>query len=206
VNGVVPARYNASHRTGLLASVPGREEGTPVITDIDSFLRYFDAVHRRTVRDVAALPAAASEYRPPAGEGENAWSIREIVRHVAGSRLYFSRAYRGEGWISDGPLEPVDSQADWVPCLEASAAEFRRRLEGTPPEWLVRRVPMIDTDGTLSGWRILMMCLEHEVHHRSQIDAYAGLQGWPVPDIFGRSAESVGLQQERQRSLHRTEG
>jgi uncharacterized damage-inducible protein DinB len=50
---------------------------------------------------------------------------------------------------------------------------------------------MLDSPGTLAGWRILMMMLEHEAHHRSQIDAYAGLQGWPVPDIFERSYESV---------------
>jgi hypothetical protein len=37
---------------------------------------------------------------------------------------------------------------------------------------------MIDTPGaTLSGWRVLMMMIEHEAHHRSQIDAYAGLEG-----------------------------
>ncbi len=61
---------------------------------------------------------------------------------------------------------------------------------------------MLDTDGALSGWRLLMMMLEHEIHHRSQVDTYAGLQGWPVPDIYGRSAEQVGLQRERQRELH----
>jgi len=44
-----------------------------------------------------------------------------------------------------------------------------------------------------------MMMLEHEVHHRSQIDTYAGLEGWPVPDIFGRSAESIDALQESQR-------
>src|SRR3990170_8669543 len=176
-----------------------------MITDIGSFLGYFDAVHRRTVRDVAALPPAAESYRPATGEGENAWAIGDIVRHVAGSRLYFSRAYRGEGWLFDGPLRPVNSQADWIPCLEESAAEFHRRLEGTPPDWLGRRIPMIDSDGALSGWRILMMCLEHEVHHRSQVDTYAGLQGWPVPDIYGRSAEDVGLQRQRQRRLHQAD-
>lgn len=47
-----------------------------------------------------------------------------------------------------------------------------------------------------------MMMLEHEVHHRSQIDAYAGLQGWPVPDIFGRSAESIDALQADQRLKH----
>ena len=40
---------------------------------------------------------------------------------------------------------------------------------------------MIDSDGALSGWRILMMMLEHDIHHRSQIDTYAGINGWDVP-------------------------
>ncbi len=177
-----------------------------MITDIESFLRYFDTVHRRTVRDIDALPAAAADYRPASGEGENAWGIADIVRHVAGARLYFARAYRGEGWYFSDSLPPANTQADWLPCLEAAAAEFRRRLEDTPAEWLNRRVQMIDTDAGLSGWRILLMCLEHEVHHRSQIDTYAGLQGWPVPDIYGRSAESIGLQRERQRRLHEAGG
>lgn len=175
-----------------------------MFTDIESFLKYFDGVHRRTLRDVAALPPEAEAYRPATGEGENAWSIGEIVRHMAGSRLYFSRAYRDEGWIFDGPLREIESQAGWLSCLAAAAAEFRRRLEGTPPEWLTRRVQMIDTEASLSGWRVLMMCLEDEVHHRSPIDTYAGLQGWPVPHIYGRSAEQVGLQRERQRRLHPT--
>jgi uncharacterized damage-inducible protein DinB len=188
-----------------------------VISDIESFLRYFDAVHRRALRDIGALPPEAEGWAPPAlrpvrrahgrqaqGErGENAWAIGEIVRHMAGSRLYFARAYRGEGWIADWP-PPIDTevQSTWLPALEASAAEFRRRVEGTPNEWLTRRVPLIDSEGTISGWRILMMVVEHDIHHRSQIDTYAGLQGWPVPDIYGRSAEQVGLERDRQRELH----
>jgi len=42
--------------------------------------------------------------------------------------------------------------------------------------------------------------VEHEVHHRSQIDTYAGLEGWPVPDIFGRSAEDIAARQLEQRA------
>ena len=173
-----------------------------MITDIDAFLRYFDGVHRRALRDIGALPPEAERWAPAAGEGENAWSIGEIVRHMAGTRMYFARAYRGEGWIADWEAPITESQSSWLPALEASAAEFHRRLEGTPPEWLTRKVQMLDTDGALSGWRLLMMMVEHEIHHRSQIDTYAGLQGWPVPDIYGRSAEQVGLQRPRQRELH----
>ena len=61
---------------------------------------------------------------------------------------------------------------------------------------------MIDTYGTLSGWRVLMMMLEHDIHHRSQIDTYAGLNGWPVPDIYGRSAQQIGGLQEAERAKH----
>jgi hypothetical protein len=38
-----------------------------------------------------------------------------------------------------------------------------------------------------------MMMAEHDIHHRSQIDAYAGVMSWPVQQIFGRRAEDVGL-------------
>ena len=48
----------------------------------------------------------------------------------------------------------------------------------------------------------LMAMVEHEVHHRSQIDAYAGLEGWPLPDIFNRSAESIDALQSAQRTRH----
>ncbi len=135
-----------------------------MFTDIETFLHYFDGVHRRALRDIGALPGDAESYRPETGEGEGGWSIGEIVRHMAGSRLYFARAYRGEGWVFDYPLRETDSQADWLPCLEESMTELRRRLDGTPSDWLSRKIPMIDTDGELSGWRILMMCLEHDVH------------------------------------------
>jgi uncharacterized damage-inducible protein DinB len=173
-----------------------------MITDVDAYLRYFDSIQRRTLRDIAALPPAAERWAPPAGEGEIAWSIAEIVKHIAESRLYFTRAYRYEGWIYDWTAPLTDSQSSWLPALEESAREFHQRIEGTPPEWLARRVPLIDTDGEVSGWRILMMVLEHEVHHRSQIDTYAGLQGWDVPDIFDRAREEIDQHAERQRELY----
>jgi len=94
---------------------------------------------------------------------------------------------------------------DMTRCVDtvSSAERFVALLRETPEDWLTRRVDMIDTPGaTLSGWRLLMMMIEHEVHHRSQIDSYAGLQGWPVPDIFNRSAESIDLLQSAQRARH----
>lgn len=174
----------------------------PMFTDIGTFLRYYEGMHKRTMRDIAALPPQAAGYVPPQGEGENGWTIGEIVRHIGGARLYFSRAYRGEGWVFDWPVRECSTQADWIPCLEETWDAYKSHLVDTPPEFINRRIEMIDTDGTLAGWRVLMMGLEHEVHHRSQIDTYAGLNGWEPPQIYGRSAEQVGAERERQRAKH----
>ncbi|MQG30635.1 MAG: hypothetical protein FI724_00555, partial [SAR202 cluster bacterium] len=48
---------------------------------------------------------------------------------------------------------------------------------------------------------ILMMLLEHEVHHRSQIDTYAGLEGWDVPQIYDRTREQIDELQDKQTLL-----
>jgi hypothetical protein len=84
--------------------------------------------------------------------------------------------YRDEGWIwADVAMDPRD-QRTWLPWLETSAARFMALLRDTLDAWLTRRIEMIDT--------------------------YAGLDGWPVPDIFGRSAESIDALQDAQRVRH----
>lgn len=176
-----------------------------MITDMGSYLRYFEGFHRRTERDVRALPPQALTWRPPAhGGGDAGWSIGQIVCHIGASRLYFASAYRGEGWLWGETEADPDDSATWLPWLTRSAERYAALLQDTPDTWLTRRIELIDTPGkTLAGWRLLMMMLEHEAHHRSQIDAYAGLEGWPVPHIFGRSAESIDALQHEQRAKHR---
>src|SRR5262249_9483346 len=148
-------------------------------------------------------PAAAAGWGGPRGGREGGWSIGKIVGHIGATRLYFASAYGGEGWLTFEPEIDTDDQRTWIPWLEMSARRFHERLQDTPNEWLNRRIEMIDTPGaTLSGWRLLMMMVEHEVHHRSQIDSYAGLEGWPVPHIFNRSAESIVALQHDQRTRH----
>ncbi len=175
-----------------------------MFTEIDGFLRYFRSVNRRAVRDVTALPPPADGWTPDAGEGEHAWSINQLIGHMCGSRLYFASAYRQEGWISPPP--PDVSRAElWAPALDDSYERFSRLVSEVGPDGLTRQVDMIDTPGAaLSGWRVLLMMMEHDIHHRSQIDTYAGLNGWDPPDIYYRSAETIATRQADQIAKYRS--
>jgi uncharacterized damage-inducible protein DinB len=172
-----------------------------VIADVPAFLKYFDGVHRRTVRDVTSLPVEAETWRPPPSpDDESSWGAPEIVRHIAEARLFFAKAFLGEGWVWDAWREPLERKATWVPALDRSLETLTSRLAEAAEERLRERVEAIASEGpSLSGWRVLMMMAEHEVHHRSQLATYAGLNGWPVNQIFGRTNEWVVGQRERER-------
>jgi uncharacterized damage-inducible protein DinB len=164
-----------------------------VIAGVESYLQWFDGVNRRAVRDIGALPTAAESWAPPALEGERGWDIGELVRHMAAARIFSVRAYLMQGWKAEPWPGQAASVAEWVAALEASGAEVRRLLAGTPDEWLARTVPGQDASRSIHGWRILINMAEHDIHHRSQIDTYAGLNGWEVKQIFGIRAEDAGL-------------
>src|SRR6202011_4147009 len=102
-------------------------------------------------------------------------------------RMFFAGAYRGEGWLAEPWSEPTATRQQWLEALQSSSARFRDKLVGTPSEWLRRKVqPLGANDPPVSGWRLLLLMTEHDIHHRSQIDTYAGVMGWPVTHIFGR--------------------
>ena len=168
-----------------------------MIADLGAFVAWFEGVHRRTLRDVALLPAEAERWTPPAGEGEASWGIARIVQHTAEARPYFAGAFLGRGWVWDPWPEELAGAETWGRALEDSMARIRERLEGAGDR-LREKVELIGGEREISGWRVLMMMAEHEVHHRAQISTYAGLNGWPVAQTFDRTNEWVVAQREDQ--------
>lgn len=172
-----------------------------MLTDAASFLAWFEGVHRRTVRDVAALPEAAAGWRPDAATGDDGarWGVPDLVAHLAEARRYFASAFLGRGWVWEPWPEPLPDQPAWMRTLETSFEELRAALQD-PDADTTRRVGQIGDPGRqISGWRVLMLLAEHEITHRAQIGAYAGLLGWPTPQLFGRDNEWVRAQADRER-------
>ena len=170
-----------------------------MIKDIASFLNWFASVNKRAIRDISSLPDEAAGWRPSIGDGERAWSVDELVVHMAEARLYFASAYVGDGWVWDKWAHPIGGKQDWIRALQQSHDLFTERVGNTPESFLTRKVTLIAGDGQVSGWRVLMMMAEHDVHHRSQIDTYAGINGWDVQHIFGKTAEWVLSMQPKER-------
>jgi uncharacterized damage-inducible protein DinB len=161
-----------------------------MITSTDAFLSYFRGVHQRTLRDVGLLPPEAGAWTPPTPLGEPPWSVQRIIGHIAAARLMFGQVYCGQGWSV--PTEPtLDNPDAWLAGLVESFQALDTLLRNTPNDWLTRRVGLLDEPGDMAGWRVLMLMTEHEIHHRSQLAAYAGINGWPVADLFGRSYEQL---------------
>lgn len=167
----------------------------PVLSS-ETFLAWLESVHRRTVRDVSSLPPEAATWRPaPVGDAGEAWGIPELVAHLAEARGYFADAATGRGWVWKSWPVSLPTQADWIAALEESFASCRVQLAaGLDPS---RRVSQIgDPARMVSAWRVCMMLAEHEIAHRAQIATYAGLNGWPVPQLFGRDNAWVRAQRD----------
>ena len=165
-----------------------------MISSVAAFLQYFAGVNDRAMRDVGVLPTEAETWTPPPSAGERAWSIPQIVGHMAASRMFFARAFGGQGWSADPWPEPTRTRAEWKAALESSGRQLAEIVAGGGDERMRTKIQPFDpSDHAISGWRVLMLMVEHDIHHRSQIDTYAGVLGWPVAHIFGRSAEEVGL-------------
>ena len=163
-----------------------------VITDVEAFIGWFNGVNLRAIRDIAGLPEEALDWRPQRGEGEAAWSVREIVGHIVSSRRLFTGAFAGRGWsVSPNDYGLTDVKS-CLALLQRSGEEVAAEIREAGDAALTRRIPSMDDPAkTFTAWRALMLMGEHDVHHRSQIMTYAGLNGWPVQQIFGRTYEEV---------------
>jgi uncharacterized damage-inducible protein DinB len=134
-----------------------------MLGSVGEFTRYFGGVRRRTWAAVDRVSPELLDWAPRPGE----MTCGAIVRHVAGAERFF-----------------VTKVMDSVHRAQMG------RLAGLPDEAL--RAPRRDLDGgTVKAGRFLMAMVEHEVHHRSQLDCYLAEAGVEPPQVYGWRMEDV---------------
>jgi uncharacterized damage-inducible protein DinB len=157
-----------------------------MIDSVAEFARYFEGVRRRTWAAVDRIGPDLLDWSPRAGE----MTCGEIVRHVAGAERFFVTKVLEDRFTGD--LEPGSAldHAATRARLESVHREQMARLAGLPDAAL--RTPRRDLDGgRVKAWRFLMAMVEHEVHHRSQLDCYLAQAGVEPPQIYGWRMEDV---------------
>ena len=159
-----------------------------MLRDLKSYLAYLERVRARTLQEIDTIPAEHFKWTPRAGE----YTVSDLVRHIASAEKMDVGAALGEGWHYAG-----HAAADWG----ANVADARASLVRVHGECVARLNGMgdgiltatrLDLAGNpVSAWRILMAMVEHEIHHRSQLDTYLMLLDVPPPQLFGVKMESL---------------
>jgi uncharacterized damage-inducible protein DinB len=157
-----------------------------VIVSVAEFVRYFAGIRRRTWVAADRVTPDLVDWAPKPGE----FTCGEIIQHLAGAERFFVTKVVEDRWTSDlepgGRLGPAEVRALLRSVHDAEMA----RLRALPDERL--GVSLADLDGgTVKAWRFLMAMVEHEVHHRSQLDSYLTLAGAEAPQLYGYRVEDV---------------
>ena len=158
------------------------------MTDPTQFLEQLDAVHRRTRRLIACVPAEHAEWAPAAGR----FTIGEIVRHLAGiERWMYAETVHGRPTRYPGHgrelAEGWEATISYYDRLHAES----RALFAALDEAAMRRKAVTPAGAAITTWKWLRLMLEHEAHHRGQLYLMLGLLGVPTPPIYGLTAEEV---------------
>ena len=157
-----------------------------MITSVADFVRYFEGIRRRTWAVVDRVTPALLEWAPAPTE----WTCGTIVRHLAGAERFYVTKVVEDRWTEDLDPGPALGHAATRARLEDIHRASVAILEGWPDAGLL--APRRDLEGgTVKAWRFLMAMVEHEVHHRSQLDACLAAAGAEPPQLYGYRMEDV---------------
>jgi uncharacterized damage-inducible protein DinB len=158
------------------------------ITNVESFLDYYEKVHERTKRVIACIPPDKLEWSFADGH----FTLGDLVRHLAAiNRYMFAECVmmRPSLYPGHGP-ELAEGFDETMKYLADRQAETGALLKTLTPEQL--RAKCKTPDGAeITVWKWLRSMVEHEVHHRGQIYIYLAMLGVATPPLYGLTSEQV---------------
>lgn len=156
------------------------------ITNINSFLQYYEKLRERTNNLIAVIPEDYIDWSYKPGK----FTIADHIRHIASIERYMYGetvqgnhcSYTGCGRdLADGYQNVIH----FFNTKHKESMEIFSQLNDLHQKCL--------TPGnvTISIWKWLMTMAEHEIHHRAQLYIYLNLLGIETPPMFGLSSEDV---------------
>lgn len=158
-----------------------------MIRSVNSFIKYFESIRRRSLTYILTIPADQLGWRP----NENEFSFRQLIYHLTAAEQMFVGAVVEQKWryLGHDPDNDHDLEAT-LAHLESGHQAAMDQLATLDDSRLYQPCPSLDGP-TVTTWRFLMAMVEHEVHHRSQLAMYLTLLGVEPPHIYGLGVEDV---------------
>lgn len=156
--------------------------------NVQSFLKYYDNLRKRTLNVVSHIPPQEIEwtYMP------DKFTFGDILRHLAAIERYMyaenvqlkpSRYPGHEKNLADG-YDPI------LHFFNRAHEESMEIFAGLTDEDLQKEC-VTPAGAPIRVWKWLRTLAEHEIHHRGQLYIYLGLLGITGPPLYGLTSEEV---------------
>jgi uncharacterized damage-inducible protein DinB len=158
------------------------------ISELPTFLDYFDKIHRRTMRVARCIPADEIEWTYRQGQ----FTLGDLVRHIATiNRYMYAETVSGRPSRYAGcGKELADGSEQVLEFAERIHRESVAIFSQLTPEQLNGKC-MTPDGAPIRTWKWLRAMVEHEIHHRGQIYLYLGMLGVATPPLYGLTSEQV---------------
>ena len=168
-----------------------------MLSSIADFVRYFEGVRRRTWTAVDCVTPEILDWVPR----DHRLSCGDIIRHLAGAERFYVTKVVEDRWTDDLDPGPSLDLAATRALLVTAHRDEMARLAALPDGRLQDRVQDL-AGGTVRAWRLLMAMVEHEIHHRSQLNSRLSAAGVGAPQLFDYSMEEVIARARAARPVH----
>ena len=158
------------------------------ISDIQSFLKYYEKIKGRTRRLFKYIPPDKIEWTYREGK----FTIGDIIRHLAAIErfMYAENAQFKPSRYSGCGTEFAEGYEATLKFYEEMHEESLQIFKKLTPEDLHSKCKT-PAGIEITLWKWLRAMVEHEIHHRGQIYIYLGMLNIITPSIYGLTSEEV---------------
>jgi len=158
------------------------------VTNIESFLAYYERIRERTLRLIAAVPPDKLEWAYMPGK----FSIGDVIRHIANIERYmYAETVQGKPGAYKGCdssyAAGYENTVAYFNNMHQESVEIFRRLNDAD----LRRKCSTPAGVEIGIGKWLRAMTEHEIHHRGELYIYLNLLQVKTPPVFGLTAEEL---------------
>ncbi len=158
------------------------------ITNITSFLNYYENLRSRTVGVINCIPPDKMDWTHTAGK----FTFADLIRHLAATeRFVFAETVQNKKSIFPGHENHFADGYDEVRQFLNEMREESMQIFSRLTDEDLQKKCLTPNDTPITVWKWLRALTEHEIHHRGQIYAYLEMLEISAPPLYGLTSEEV---------------